>query len=222
MTVADTPRIFGWEYLVVRYEADADALREVLPDQVEPIAGAAIGFEWRRTLAPAGEGERIDASVVVPCRYRGRELGYELRHYCDQLRPARIKAGTACDGGPDFYAKLLSSPQLRTGTLHDGETLVAAAILSRGASASAEGEAEAAHWMALPRLNAAGLDAERPPRAPAEDGLPTFERRGEIVFQLKQAPSGAVIAPAVRRVLHGHFFVGAPGDHQSVSLVTRS
>src|SRR5262249_19259725 len=155
--------------------------------------------EWRRTLTRPTESKRIDAAVVVPCRYGDRAFGYELRHYCDQLRPARLRAGIACDGGPDFYAKLVTAPQLRMGTLHDGDDLVAAAILSQRASTSAAGAEEATQWMALPRVKPADL-GKADPAAPEPDRRQlTFERKGAVTFELKTAPSGGIVAPAAEQ-----------------------
>jgi hypothetical protein len=205
--------VLGWEYLVVRYEVGETALADLIPSDFEPIRGSGISFEWCRTLSEPKDNDRIDASVVVPCRHRDRELGYQLRHYCDQLRPARIKAGVACDGGPDFFAKLLAAPQLRTGTLHDGEVLVAAAILSPSATGSSVGGEHARRWMALPRLTPTTLDDRDGPDC--VDRQLILERNGAVTFQLRDAPSGAFVAPAVKRVLYGQFFTARPNDDQS-------
>jgi hypothetical protein len=204
----------------VRYRASPDSLASVLPAEVEPSAGAPIGFEWRRTLANPASAERIDAAVVVPCRYRGMRIGYELRHYCDQLRPSRQQAGIACDGGPDFYAKLVAAPSLHMGTLHDGDQLVAAAILSPSASASADGMQQAADWLALPRLKPADID--RPaPHAGVSDraGRLAMQRAGAVTFRLHEAPSGAFVAPAAETVLDGQFFVVAPASPEPTTGV---
>jgi len=215
MTVALAQRVLGWEYLVVSYRPSAAALAELLPEGLEPLSGAAVGFEWQRTLTQPTGGERIDAAVVVPCRHRGREIGYELRHYCDQLRPARLRAGIVCDGGPDFFAKLVAAPQLRMGTLHDGEALVAAAILAKDASGSDAGLLEAADWLALPRLKPAALgdaDAARGSNGPENSRL-TYQAKGAVTFQLRQAPSRVAVAPPVDAVLHAQFFVAMADDH---------
>jgi hypothetical protein len=213
MSAAMAEPVPGWEYLVVRYEADAAAVAALLPAGVEPMRDGAIRFEWRRTLASSTGSARIDASVVVPCSRRGQIFGFELRHYCDQLRPARLKAGIACDGGPDFYAKLVAAPQMRMGTLHDGAELVAAAILAPDATASESGDEEARSWMELSRVTRATL-GEDPPASPKRMARTlTFERRGAVTFQLRSAPSGAVVAPPVERLLDGHFFVAVPADH---------
>ncbi|MBI1779455.1 MAG: acetoacetate decarboxylase family protein [Proteobacteria bacterium] len=208
------PRVLGWEYLLVTYRSSAEALAGVLPDGLEPLAGEVVGFEWRRTLSRPTGGERIDAAVVIPCGYKGRELGYELRHYCDQHRPHRIQTGQRCEGGPDFYAKLVAAPLLRMGTLHDGEQLVAAAILSQKASNSLDGQDEAAGWIARPRLKPADLDDAHldPARHAKRSDEPqlTYQAKGAVTFQLLAAPSGAFVAPAVAEVLYGQFFVAAP------------
>ena len=205
----------GWEYLLVRYEADETVLADLIPSGVEPMPGGGIGFEWCRTLVrPTGKG-RIDASVVLPCLYRGHAVGLQLRHYCDQLRPARLKAGVICDGGPDFYAKLLTSPQLRMGTLHDGETLVTAAILSSGATGSSLGQEQARRWLALPRVALAELDNQN--WLACSDRQLTFERNGAVTFEQRAAPSGAFVAPAVNRLLYGQFFKASPDVHHRVN-----
>jgi hypothetical protein len=152
--------------------------------------------------------------VVVPCRLAGAEIGYELRHYCDQLRLARRRAGIACDGGSDFYAKLVAVPQLRMGTLHDGEELVAAAILAPSASASAAGSEEAAAWLALPRLSPAALVHGKPAAGkPLDSQRLTFERTGAVTFELRHAAHGGVVAPSVEQTLHAQFFIAAPSVH---------
>lgn len=101
------------EFLIISYETDMDALREVVPEPLE-IDEPIVKFEFIKMPDSAGFGSYTESGQVIPVNYKGEKGSYVHSMYLDVLAP--IVAGREIWGFP----KKLANPKLTV----DGDTLV--------------------------------------------------------------------------------------------------
>jgi acetoacetate decarboxylase len=95
-------RFVGREYFVVLYESDPAAIREALPEPLEPAGDNLVAFEWMRTPDASGFGAYTAAGVVIPSLYKGARHNFIAQMYLDDDAP--IAAGREIWGFPQKYA----------------------------------------------------------------------------------------------------------------------
>jgi acetoacetate decarboxylase len=59
-------RFIDREYLIVTYESDADAIREALPEPLEPDGSNCVFYEFIRMPNSAGFGDYTESGLVIP------------------------------------------------------------------------------------------------------------------------------------------------------------
>lgn len=121
-------RFVDREYLTITYETDMDLLREMVPEPLE-VVEPLVQFEFIRMPNSTGFGDYTESGQVIPVRYKGKQGGYTLAMYLDDLAP--IAAGREIWG----YPKKLAHPTLEVvsdtllGTLDYGPCRVATATM---------------------------------------------------------------------------------------------
>jgi acetoacetate decarboxylase len=107
----------GREYFVVLYETDAAAIREALPEPLEPLSENLVAFEWMRTPDASGFGAYTAAALVIPAQLKGTRYNFIAQMYLDDDAP--IAAGREIWGFPQKYAnpELKVASDTLTGTL---------------------------------------------------------------------------------------------------------
>src|SRR5271155_5339523 len=76
-------RFIGREYLIIRYESDPDAIREALPEPLEPDGSNTVLYEFIKMPDSAGFGDYTESGVVIPAVYKGEHLNYTAQMYLD-------------------------------------------------------------------------------------------------------------------------------------------
>ncbi len=62
------------EYLIVVYESDEGAIREAVPEPLEPAPGGVVYYEFIRMPDSSGFGDYTESGIVIPCTYEGQGL----------------------------------------------------------------------------------------------------------------------------------------------------
>jgi acetoacetate decarboxylase len=112
------------EYLVVRYETDPEALREMLPEPLEPD-GNSVYFEWMKMPDSTGFGDYEESGCGISALYKGEPCNYSVMMYLDDEAPTT--AGREIWGFPKKYGvpRLKTIHETLTGTLHYDDERVA-------------------------------------------------------------------------------------------------
>ncbi len=118
-------RFINREFLIISYETDANAIREAVPEPLEPNKENLVSFEWINMPDSSGFGAYTESGCVIPCTYRGEPCNFIVHMYLDDEAP--IAAGREVWGFPKKYAdpKLNVIKDTLTGTLHYADQLVA-------------------------------------------------------------------------------------------------
>lgn len=110
-------RFVNREYMVISYETDPAALREAVPEPLEPNPDGLVLYEWIRMPDSSGFGDYTESGVVIPCFYRGEPINFTSQMYLDDEPP--ISGGREIWGFPKKYAQpvLKTHSDTLTGTL---------------------------------------------------------------------------------------------------------
>jgi acetoacetate decarboxylase len=113
------------EYMVILYETDAAAIREALPEPLEPMKENLVAFEWMKTDDASGFGAYTAAALVIPATFKGTRYNFVAQMFLNNDAP--IAAGREIWGFPQKYAqpKLEVVSDTLTGTLEYSGTPVA-------------------------------------------------------------------------------------------------
>ena len=118
-------RFINREFMVITYESDPEAIREQLPEPLEPLDEPLVNYEWIKMPDSSGFGSYTETGIVIPCRLGGEEVNFVSQMYLDDDPP--ISAGREIWGFPKKYAhpKLEIIKDTLTGTLSYADQLVA-------------------------------------------------------------------------------------------------
>jgi acetoacetate decarboxylase len=111
-------KFYSREFVILSYRTDPAALREVVPEPLEP-AGDTVSYEFIRMPDSTGFGDYTETGQVIPVRFKAKdgtvqEGGYVHAMYLDDNSP--IAGGREIWGFP----KKLATPRVA----HENETLV--------------------------------------------------------------------------------------------------
>ena len=117
-------RFIGREYLLIHYQSDADAIRAMLPEPLEP-GGNHVVFEWMKMLDSSGFGSYQESGIQIAAKWHGTACNYSAMMFLDDEAPTT--------GGREIWGfpKKIGTPELRvihdtlTGTLHYDEREIA-------------------------------------------------------------------------------------------------
>lgn len=123
-------RFINREYFIVAYRSDPDAVRQAVPEPLEPEDGGVVYYEWIRMPDSSGFGDYTESGVVIPCRYQGTPCNFVSQMYLDDDPP--IAAGREIWGFPKKYAEpsLSIAKDTLTGTLSYGGQTVAVGTMA--------------------------------------------------------------------------------------------
>jgi acetoacetate decarboxylase len=118
-------RFINREYFIVVYESDEEAIREAVPEPLEPVPGGVVYYEFIRMPDSSGFGDYTESGLVIPCTYEGQPCNFTSQMYLNDDPP--IAGGREIWGFPKKYAepKLEIATDTLTGTLHYAGQLVA-------------------------------------------------------------------------------------------------
>ncbi|MEO0747123.1 MAG: acetoacetate decarboxylase [Pseudomonadota bacterium] len=110
-------RFIDREYLVITYRTDPAAIRQMLPEPLEPDGSDTVMYEWIDMPDSSGFGSYSESGVVIPCTFNGQPVNYTAMMFLNDEPP--ITAGREIWGFPKRWGE----PRLRvekdtlTGTL---------------------------------------------------------------------------------------------------------
>jgi len=146
-------RFVDREYVIVTYETDPAALRDAVPEPLEPNPDGHVLYEWIRMPDSSGFGDYTESGVVIPCLYRGEPVNFTAQMYLDDEPP--ISGGREIWGFPKKYAhpKLSVNSDTLTGTLHYAGELVALGTMAYKHERAPGGPAATAKAMGKTQVN---------------------------------------------------------------------
>lgn len=123
-------RFINREYLIVTYESDPAAIREALPEPLEPDGSNTVLYEFIKMPDSYGFGDYEESGVVIPCLYKGEHVNFTAQMYLDCEPP--IAAGREIWGFPKKNAnpKLTVNHDTLTGVLEYSGVQVAIATMA--------------------------------------------------------------------------------------------
>jgi acetoacetate decarboxylase len=104
-------RFVNREYFIVTYESDPQAIRDALPEPLEPDGSNTVMYEFIRMPDSTGFGDYTESGIVIPAKFRGEAVNFTAQMYLDCDPP--IAGGREIWGFP----KKLAAPKL--GVVHD-------------------------------------------------------------------------------------------------------
>jgi acetoacetate decarboxylase len=110
-------RFIDREYLIITYETDADAIRDALPEPLQPDGSNTVLYEFIRMPDSSGFGDYTESGVVIPSRLGDEDVNFTAQMYLDDEPP--IAGGREIWGFPKKHAKprLAVVQDTLTGTL---------------------------------------------------------------------------------------------------------
>jgi len=122
-------RFIDREYLTVTYESDPAAIREALPEPLEPDGSNTVLYEFIRMPDSAGFGDYTESGVVIPALFNGENVNFTAQMYLDDEPP--IAGGREIWGFPKKNAnpKLSIIHDTLTGVLEYAGVVVAVATM---------------------------------------------------------------------------------------------
>ena len=110
-------KFFDRQYMIISYKTDAAAIREALPEPLQP-AGDTVSVQWLDL--PDGEGFGAYSAVVqsIPCTFNGEPCNFISQMYVDNTPP--LTGGREIWGYPMKFGKatLQVHGDTLTGTMH--------------------------------------------------------------------------------------------------------
>ena len=95
-------RFVNREYFIVTYESDPDAIREALPEPLEPDGSNTVLYEFIRMPDSSGFGDYTETGIVIPAIYKGEHVNFTAQMYLDCEPP--ISCGREVWGFPKKFA----------------------------------------------------------------------------------------------------------------------
>ena len=123
-------RFINREYFTITYESDPDAIRQALPEPLEPAKGNLVAYEFIKMPDSSGFGDYTESGLVIPCTFEGKEVNFTCQMYLDDEPP--MTGGREIWGVPKKYGH----PELKvihdtlTGILKYDEELVSMGTMS--------------------------------------------------------------------------------------------
>lgn len=110
-------RFIDREYFIVTYQSDPEAIREQLPEPLEPDGSNTVLYEFIKMPDSSGFGDYTESGIVVPAKYNGKLVGFTSQMYLDDDPP--IAGGREIWGFPKKLAKptLVTKEDTLVGTL---------------------------------------------------------------------------------------------------------
>ncbi len=110
-------RFIDREYFIITYESDPDAIRQALPEPLQPAPGHLVQYEFIRMPDGSGFGDYTESGIMIPCLLDGQEVNFTAQMYLDDEPP--IAGGREIWGFPKKSAnpKLAVVHDTLTGTL---------------------------------------------------------------------------------------------------------
>lgn len=109
-------RFFNRQYLVISYRTEPSAIRQALPEPLEPD-GDEVSMQWLDLPDGEGFGAYSAAAQVIPCRFKGTPCNFISQMYVNNTSP--LAGGREIWGYPMKHgtARLATASDTLTGSL---------------------------------------------------------------------------------------------------------
>ena len=109
-------KFFDRQYMIISYETDADAIRALLPEPLEPD-GNVVAVQWLDLPDGEGFGAYAAAAQTIPCKFKGESCVFVSQMIVDNCPP--LAGGREIWGYPMKYGQpvLQVTGDTLTGTL---------------------------------------------------------------------------------------------------------
>ncbi|WP_325175620.1 acetoacetate decarboxylase [Paenibacillus sonchi] len=114
------------EFFIITYESDPAAIRQAVPEPLQPDGSNTVSYEWIKMPDSSGLGSYEESGIVIPCTFQGEPCNFVAQMYLDNA-PA-ILGGREIWGFPKKWANprlSVEGTETLTGTLHYNHVLVA-------------------------------------------------------------------------------------------------
>ncbi|KWX85774.1 acetoacetate decarboxylase [Paenibacillus riograndensis] len=119
-------RFIDREFFIITYESDPAAIRQAVPEPLQPDGSNTVSYEWIKMPDSSGLGSYEESGIVIPCTFQGEPCNFVAQMYLDNA-PA-ILGGREIWGFPKKWANprlSVEGTETLTGTLHYNHVLVA-------------------------------------------------------------------------------------------------
>ncbi|AIQ66590.1 acetoacetate decarboxylase [Paenibacillus graminis] len=119
-------RFIDREFFIITYESDPAAIRQAVPEPLQPDGSNTVSYEWIKMPDSSGLGSYEESGIVIPCTFHGEPCNFVAQMYLDNA-PA-ILGGREVWGFPKKWANprlSVEGTETLTGTLHYNHVLVA-------------------------------------------------------------------------------------------------
>ncbi|GGG04438.1 putative acetoacetate decarboxylase 2 [Paenibacillus albidus] len=119
-------RFIDREFFIITYESDPAAIRQAVPEPLQPDGSNTVSYEWIKMPDSSGLGNYEESGIVIPCTFHGESCNFVAQMYLDNA-PA-ILGGREIWGFPKKWANprlSVEGTETLTGTLHYNHVLVA-------------------------------------------------------------------------------------------------
>lgn len=96
-------RFVGREYLIITYESDAEAIRHLLPEPLQPDGSNTVIYEFARMPDSSGFGNYTQTGIVIPCTLNDEPMNHVSQMFLDCEPP--IAGGREIWGFPQKLGK---------------------------------------------------------------------------------------------------------------------
>jgi acetoacetate decarboxylase len=117
-------RFFNRQYMALSYHTNTDAIREALPEPLEPV-GDIVSVQWLDLPDGEGFGAYQAAAQIIPCTFKGEPCNFVSQMYVNNTPP--LAGGREIWGYPMKFGKatLKVSSDTLTGNLHYADEHIA-------------------------------------------------------------------------------------------------
>ncbi|OKP87694.1 acetoacetate decarboxylase [Paenibacillus helianthi] len=119
-------RFIDREFFIITYESDPAAIRQAVPEPLQPDGSNTVSYEWIKMPDSSGLGNYEESGIVIPCTFHGESCNFVAQMYLDNA-PA-ILGGREIWGFPKKWANprlSVEGTETLTGTLHYNHVQVA-------------------------------------------------------------------------------------------------
>ena len=72
--------------MIITYKSDPDAIRDVLPEPLEPDGSDTVLYELIKMPDSAGFGDYTESGVVIPALFKNEPVNFTAQMYLDMNR----------------------------------------------------------------------------------------------------------------------------------------
>jgi acetoacetate decarboxylase len=80
-------RFIDREFMIITYKSDPDAIRDALPEPLEPDGSNTVLYEFIKMPDSAGFGDYTESGVVIPAFYKNEPVNFTAQMYLDDEPP---------------------------------------------------------------------------------------------------------------------------------------